>query len=617
MDRMKNASRPSYGSSPYAHYSSSNSGSSSSSNQETRSYPRPPPSQPTESFGKKVDNWIRALIHLILLPFVWIYSGLAYLVNTLIVKPLTWLYEEIKNTLYHLTKGIQHLSSALFALLKIALFLGVCYLVFTFVSNSGILKTAPNMLAGLQHLIPPILGKNCSATLPSGQCSPNKPSYCQDGQLIDNPDACGCPAGMRPNNQTCISQIACPDGTLWPDCSQNKPYQCVRGQLVENPSLCGCPDNYSAQNGTCVLIQRCNDGTIYSQCSLTQPKFCTNGALIDRATVCGCPGSLTIQGDSCVSPLQTDPKSMSYPYVLRGSRGSIPFTTYSGLDQYLAAQPRSFTCYNGNCPTQDQMTLSYLSESNEGPSITALAGEIKSITPNTDDQARIAVSMVQNMPYDYASFNAGVTKGRYPYETLYEDTGVCGDKSMLLASLLRELGYGTALLQFNTQNHMAVGIKCPAQYAYQNTGYCFIESTTPNIITFSDGDYVGVGKLNTAPNVIPVSDGAEFSSVQQDYSDAQRYDQIIGMGPTLDMATYNEWLSLADKYGLQTSQNSNSGTTASQTSTSGFVQSPGTNGACGHSGEACCEMVVQGSNSASVYDICSDNLRCVNHQCVG
>jgi len=36
---------------------------------------------------------------------------------------------------------------------------------------------------------------------------------------------------------------------------------------------------------------------------------------------------------------------------------------------------------------------------------------------------------------------------------LYEDKGVCGEKSLLLAYLLRELGYGVVLFEFKPENH--------------------------------------------------------------------------------------------------------------------------------------------------------------------
>jgi len=72
---------------------------------------------------------------------------------------------------------------------------------------------------------------------------------------------------------------------------------------------------------------------------------------------------------------------------------------------------------------------------------------------------------------------------RYPVETLV-DGGDCEDKSVLLAAVLRAMGYRTALLLFNDNpGHMAVGVECagcPGSY-YQKDGvnYFYLESTHP------------------------------------------------------------------------------------------------------------------------------------------
>ena len=106
-----------------------------------------------------------------------------------------------------------------------------------------------------------------------------------------------------------------------------------------------------------------------------------------------------------------------------------------------------------------------------------------------DDQARIAISLVQQIPYDWQTFGL---ENRYPYEVIYDNTGVCEEKSRLLAFLLRDLGFDVVLFSFESENHMAVGIMCPVQYSYKNTGYCFVETTEPTMITYSQGEYVGV-----------------------------------------------------------------------------------------------------------------------------
>jgi len=77
------------------------------------------------------------------------------------------------------------------------------------------------------------------------------------------------------------------------------------------------------------------------------------------------------------------------------------------------------------------------------------------------------------------------------------------------------MGYGTALLIFKYENHEAVGIKCPINYSYKKTGYCFIESTSPTIPTYAKAKYVGVGELDSIPEIIKISDGKSFDGIAE------------------------------------------------------------------------------------------------------
>lgn len=104
----------------------------------------------------------------------------------------------------------------------------------------------------------------------------------------------------------------------------------------------------------------------------------------------------------------------------------------------------------------------------------------------SDDQiAELALAFVQTIPYDTEKFDnrkAGLNglreKITYPYEVLYENKGVCQDKSYLAYDILKELGYGVALFSFKNENHMALGVKCPTEYSSYESGYCFAETTS-------------------------------------------------------------------------------------------------------------------------------------------
>ena len=262
---------------------------------------------------------------------------------------------------------------------------------------------------------------------------------------------------------------------------------------------------------------------------------------------------------------ETGLTSRTFPYVLRGQSGTINLNLYSGVYNEISSEPTLYQCtrYNGDsspCTSNElqQYYLDYVNKPDQEKYLDNLVNSIKAKTSNQDDQARIAISLVQNIPYDYAKLNGGNTGNtRYPYEVLYANKGVCEEKSLLLAYLLRGLGYGVVLFEYPSESHMAVGIKSPAAYAYDNTGYAFVESTSPTIITDDQENYVNVGKLTETPNVYTISDGISFNSISEEYNDAKTFNQLElisqGSGGILDQNYYYAWLSLVQKYGLKTS----------------------------------------------------------------
>ncbi|MFA5108928.1 MAG: transglutaminase-like domain-containing protein [Patescibacteria group bacterium] len=117
-------------------------------------------------------------------------------------------------------------------------------------------------------------------------------------------------------------------------------------------------------------------------------------------------------------------------------------------------------------------------------SLVDLAAKLKTIAGandwNSDQLAEFALALIQYIPYDHAKLAIDGNRNTnpyYPYETLYLDKGVCSDKTFLAVALLRQLGYGAAILDFPERNHTAVGIACPAEYSLNGSGYCYAETT--------------------------------------------------------------------------------------------------------------------------------------------
>lgn len=94
----------------------------------------------------------------------------------------------------------------------------------------------------------------------------------------------------------------------------------------------------------------------------------------------------------------------------------------------------------------------------------------------------IAKFVQDTIEYQYDSDTVGEDEyPRYPIETLYERQGDCEDTSILMAALLKELGYEVGFLHL--PGHLAVALRTADNYSggayYEINGhrYLYIEST--------------------------------------------------------------------------------------------------------------------------------------------
>jgi len=300
-------------------------------------------------------------------------------------------------------------------------------------------------------------------------------------------------------------------------------------------------------------IPTCGDGTVYDECLSRQPYFCENGILVEKASVCGCSNFTVMRDDSCFSKYQTNPKNVPLKYVLRGEEKKINFIVYKGMDSYLSKLSRSIYYSGEDKPSRADFKLKNINEQEQRELLLPLLTEIQNIAETEEDQMRIAVSLVQNIPFGQSeevvtSYGQKINYSRYPYEVLYDNEGVCGEKSELLAFLLREMGYGIVFFYHQSENHESIGIKCPLKYSLDKTGYCFVETTGPSIITDNEIEYNGVGKLYSKSEVIFISEGNSLESNLYEYNDAKR---LIGLRDNgASMFSLNKLKKLEEKYGL-------------------------------------------------------------------
>jgi hypothetical protein len=311
------------------------------------------------------------------------------------------------------------------------------------------------------------------------------------------------------------------------------------------------------------LKEICGDGTAYGDCSDRNPYFCEQGILVEKASTCGCFGNLRIEGDSCFSKYQTEMKNISLDYILRGENGTINFVVYGGLANYLLKLPRSINIENGEIPSKEDFKIKKLNDEEQGYQLFQLITVIQNLVKNEKDQVRVAISIIQKIPFGASEkiikiSGSTLNYARYPYEVLYDERGVCGEKAELLAFILREMGYGLAFLYYPLENHEVIAVKCPRMYSVSLTGYCFIETTGPSIMTDDEIEYVGVGKLSSKPEVIVISSGKSIGFWWYEFWDANlliRARNLIEKDSLFASLTYNQIHKLSEKYGLEENYN--------------------------------------------------------------
>jgi hypothetical protein len=126
----------------------------------------------------------------------------------------------------------------------------------------------------------------------------------------------------------------------------------------------------------------------------------------------------------------------------------------------------------------------------------------------TDDEyADLLMVYVQSLTYVTKPDNPA----KYPVETAVDQSGDCDDKSLLLAGLLAHEGYKVALLVFDPESHMAVGIGSPDSL-YKNTGYAYIETTNFSFAGIPPDSLQGGVVLRSDPLVIPIGSGTRVYS---------------------------------------------------------------------------------------------------------
>lgn len=196
-----------------------------------------------------------------------------------------------------------------------------------------------------------------------------------------------------------------------------------------------------------------------------------------------------IQENSVVEfPEESQPTQKDFQWTYRNQKYQLSLTLYQSIYEYYQNQPKKYSYVGALAPNWEEEYYGMFLRSNEkDTTILELAKNLQKLGSehklNEDQLVEMTLAFVQTIAYDDAKAKnilAGVGDETmlYPYETLFQQKGVCSDKSFLATVILRAMGYGTTLFVYNSENHMAIGVQCPKDYSNYDSGYCYGETTT-------------------------------------------------------------------------------------------------------------------------------------------
>jgi hypothetical protein len=202
-------------------------------------------------------------------------------------------------------------------------------------------------------------------------------------------------------------------------------------------------------------------------------------------------------------------KELTFDFTLFKSTYNLTFDIEKSLFDDVKQNSKTNQYDTGLGMRQDQYDMFVYDNYDEDVLNTIINAISKSEGRKDYDLAQLIVAFVQSIPYD-----SNAQEPKFTVETLFNQTGDCDDKSILLSKLLSYAGYQTCLFIYEEGQHMAVGLKVDQNTDSYKDGYVFIESTGYNPIgnipeKFADN----VDIRNEDPKIIEVDIANSFHAI--------------------------------------------------------------------------------------------------------
>ncbi len=237
--------------------------------------------------------------------------------------------------------------------------------------------------------------------------------------------------------------------------------------------------------------------------------------LLSALASSGCLEGLPWLGSPVVYPriVPTDGGTMPVPPVyafpFQDRTVVVDVSPEAGVYAGAKASDKSARIYDHSIPDEEWRAGIYralISDPGQDGFFSALLAEFhrerEANRMDPDEYAELLAVFVQSIPYE----TQDEASPRFPVQTFVDGIGDCDDKSLLLAALLSREGYRTALLYFEPERHMAVGIGCPGT-GYMGSGYAYIETTNVTLVGNPPRELAGGTTLSSAPLVISIGEG--------------------------------------------------------------------------------------------------------------
>jgi hypothetical protein len=161
-----------------------------------------------------------------------------------------------------------------------------------------------------------------------------------------------------------------------------------------------------------------------------------------------------------------------------------------------------------------------------------LRGLSASLGLDSDRYAELVVSAVQSLDY---RTDPVYLEPKFPVETVGDVNGDCDDKTLLAAALLAREGYDVAILLFEDEQHVALGIRTNGS-TFGESGYALVETTTPTLFGWVPDTLNGSITLESEPMVIPIGEGSgTYGAGRQADGIREEYERAIATAEQLDL----------------------------------------------------------------------------------